>query len=87
MSEIDDCKRIFEQLSAYVDAELSPATCREIEEHLAGCAPCVEFVRSLRKTVELCHGNSTGEQPSPLSLAARERLRQAYLKMVKTLGG
>lgn len=87
MSEMDDCQRIFEQLSAYIDAELSPATCREIEAHLAGCAPCVEFVRSLRKTVELCHSHSATEKPHPLSPEAREELRQAYRRMVKDLGG
>ena len=37
--------------SAYLDAELPPGDCAEIEKHIAGCPPCVEFVESLRKSV------------------------------------
>ncbi len=82
-----ECKEIFALLSDYIDAEVSEATCEEIQAHIAECAPCVKFVQSLRRTVELCHGHSTGEQPAPLSDEARERLLAAYREMVLARGG
>jgi anti-sigma factor RsiW len=82
-----ECREIFAQLSAYIDAELSEATCEEIQAHIADCQPCVEFGNSLRRTVELCHGHSTREQPAPLSGEARERLIEAYREMIAARGG
>ena len=38
---MDDCKEIFARLSEYLDAELPPDACADIEAHIAGCAPCV----------------------------------------------
>ena len=81
-----ECKEIFAQLSAYIDAELPEATCEEIQAHIADCQPCVEFVNSLRRTVELCHGHSSREQPAPLSGEARERLLVAYREMIAAHG-
>lgn len=81
-----ECKEIFAQLSAYIDAELPEATCEEIQAHIADCQPCVEFVNSLRRTVELCHGHSAGEQPAPLSGEARQRLLAAYREMIAARG-
>ncbi|MCL5746150.1 MAG: zf-HC2 domain-containing protein [Acidobacteria bacterium] len=82
-----ECKEIFELLSAYIDAELPEDACAEIQAHIAACEPCVEFVKSLRRTVELCHGYATGEQPAPLSGEARQRLMAAYRAMAAARGG
>jgi anti-sigma factor (TIGR02949 family) len=72
------CKEIFAELSAYLDVELPADACREIEEHLAGCSPCVDFVSSLRKTVELCRRYEPGALPEPLTRRVREQLLSAY---------
>jgi len=74
----EECKQIFATLSEYLDLELPPAACRELEAHLAGCPPCVEFAESLRKTVALCHEYQAGEMPGPISQAARARLQEAW---------
>jgi len=76
------CREIFAQLSAYIDAELPEATCEEIQAHIANCPPCVEFINSLGRTVELCHGRANAERPSPLSEDAREKLLAAYREMI-----
>ncbi|MBI5444657.1 MAG: zf-HC2 domain-containing protein [Deltaproteobacteria bacterium] len=47
------CREIFENLSAYIDAELDPSLCDEIEKHMEGCNPCVAFLNTLKKTVVL----------------------------------
>ncbi len=45
------CLELFEKLSEYIDGELPPGVCAEIEAHLAGCEPCLRFLHSLRSTV------------------------------------
>jgi anti-sigma factor RsiW len=69
---------MFAMLSEYLDLELPPEACREMEDHLSGCPPCVEFTQSLRQTIALCRGYQVSEMPGPLSQAARQRLQQAW---------
>ncbi len=80
--EPENCKEIFALLSQYLDLELPPEACQEIDQHLAGCAPCVDFVESLRKTVALCRGYEPGVMPEPLTASARAELEQAWQKML-----
>jgi len=79
---MDDCKEIFARLSEYLDAELPPDACADIEAHIAGCAPCVEFVDSLKRSIALCRQFEPGELPAPLADKTRETLRAAYQKML-----
>jgi RNA polymerase sigma-70 factor (ECF subfamily) len=78
----EKCRQIFATLSEYLDVELPPEACGEIERHLAGCPPCIEFARSLRQTVDLCHQFAPGEMPAPLTAQAREELLAAWRKVV-----
>jgi anti-sigma factor RsiW len=75
---LQDCKELFALLSEYLDEELPPGTCEQIRLHIAGCPPCVEFVNSLRRSVDLLHKLREGEAPGPLPEAARDELRQAF---------
>jgi anti-sigma factor RsiW len=76
------CKEVFSLLSEYLNLELPPGACREIETHLAGCPPCIEFAESLRKTVELCRRYRSSELPEPLGKNARAQLLDAYQRML-----
>jgi RNA polymerase sigma-70 factor (ECF subfamily) len=78
-----NCKEIFAMLSEYLDMELPAGTCEQIEEHLAGCPPCVEFLDSLRKTVDLCRGSEPGVRPTPLTAEARDELERAWREMLR----
>ena len=78
----EKCKEVFALLSDYLNLELPPEACAEIETHLAGCVPCIEFAESLRKTVELCRRYRPAELPEPLGTQAREQLKEAYQKML-----
>ncbi|MBZ5675685.1 MAG: zf-HC2 domain-containing protein [Acidobacteriia bacterium] len=78
----DQCKEVFAMLSDYLNLELPPETCDEIEAHIAGCRPCVEFAESLRKTVDLCRKYQPKELPAPLGEEAKAQLREAYRKML-----
>lgn len=76
----DSCKDVFAVLSAYLDLELPPDACEKIRAHIAGCQPCVAFVESLQKTIELCRQYQPSNVPEPISTQAREELMAAYRK-------
>jgi anti-sigma factor RsiW len=78
----EKCKEVFSLLSEYLNLELPPDDCQEIETHLAGCPPCIEFAESLRKTVELCRRYQPTELPAPLGKNASEELLDAYQRML-----
>ena len=82
----ENCRDIFAALSSYLDGELTAEARAELEKHLCGCPPCVEFVESLRRTVELCHEFQPADQPSPLTSQAREELLAACRKMLASRG-
>jgi predicted anti-sigma-YlaC factor YlaD len=79
---MSDCKEILELLSDYLDFELPPDACAQIENHLAGCSPCEEFAESLRKTVALCRSFEPRTMPGPLTDEARAQLEAAWKKML-----
>ena len=83
----DDCKQVFELLSQYLDRELPPGECADIEKHIADCPPCIDFLDSLKKTMRLCRGYEASEQPGPLEPETRDRLEAAFRAMVARKGG
>ncbi len=82
---MQNCEQILSLLSDYLNLELPPGACREIETHLAECPPCIEFAESLRKTVELCREYKPTELPEPIGAKARQDLLEAYQRMVNRL--
>ncbi len=78
----EQCKEVFALLSEYLNVELPPEACQEIEAHIAGCSPCIEFAESLRRTVELCRRYQPTELPAPLGRQARAQLLEAYQRML-----
>jgi len=76
------CKEVFALLSDYLNLELPPDACRSIEVHLNGCEPCIEFVESLRKTVDLCKRYRPEDLPAPIGEEARAQLMSAYQRML-----
>lgn len=83
----EDCQEVFAMLSQYLDLELPPDACQEIEAHLKGCPPCIEFAESLRKTVEICRGYEPAEMPAPLSEEARASLESAWRRVLAARSG
>jgi len=81
------CREVFALLSDYLNLELPPEACEEIEAHIAGCSPCVEFAESLRKTVDLCRQYQPAELPAPMGQEAKAQLLEAYTRMVAARAG
>jgi len=84
MKHDHNCEEVFSLLSDYLNLELPPEACHEVEAHLAGCDPCVEFAESLRKTVDLCRQYEPAEMPAPLTEQARGELEAAWHRLLES---
>lgn len=76
-----DCDALLSSLSAYIDGDLAPELCREIEKHLEGCENCRVVLNTTRRTIDLVRE----EQSQPLPDDVRDRLfkrlsLEGYLK-------
>jgi RNA polymerase sigma-70 factor (ECF subfamily) len=78
----ENCKKMFALLSEYLDMELPAKACLDMDAHIAGCEPCAAFTESLRKTIELCHRYRPRGVAPPIARDARQRLLEAYQKML-----
>jgi anti-sigma factor (TIGR02949 family) len=66
-----NCKELLGSLSSYIDGDLSPELCEELEKHLAGCTDCQVVLNTTKRTIDLVH--SPLEKPD-LPEDVRERL-------------
>jgi len=73
------CKQVFAMLSDYLDADLPVKNCRELERHLKGCQPCLDYIESLKTTVGACRRYQVRSIP-PLSKKVRQSLLLALQK-------
>ena len=67
----ETCADVVALLSDYLDGSLAPGVRAALERHLAGCAACAEYLRSLRTTVLAVSRLHSGGLPDEL----RGRLR------------
>jgi len=50
-----NCVNLLGSLSEYIDGELNPELCAEIERHLAGCEDCRVVLNTTKRTIDLVH--------------------------------
>jgi anti-sigma factor (TIGR02949 family) len=62
-----NCKNVVDVLRALLDGELSVAEEQELRQHLEACPPCIEFVRTYRKTSDICKKALAREMPAELA--------------------
>ncbi|HNR01874.1 MAG TPA: zf-HC2 domain-containing protein [Anaerolineaceae bacterium] len=55
MGEHGHCKEHLQQFSDYIDGELAPEICAQLEEHLQECDDCRIVLNTLQKTIDLYH--------------------------------
>lgn len=80
-----ECKQVFAMLSQYLDRDLPADLCDRIGDHIGECPPCVEFVRSLERTVELCRKFEI-EHPGQVPAEVRDKLLEAYRNSLGATG-
>lgn len=47
------CEELLGSLSAYIDGELGPELCQELERHLAECDNCRVVLNTTKRTIDL----------------------------------
>ena len=66
------CQEVLTHLNDYIDGELSPELCEELEAHLAVCHNCRVVFDTLNKTLYLVH--QLRENPPQLPETVEYRL-------------
>ncbi|MGD0623777.1 MAG: zf-HC2 domain-containing protein [Thermodesulfobacteriota bacterium] len=74
--EVMKCKDILEKLSEYLDGELDPKLCQDIERHMEDCHPCLVFVNTLKKTITLYKFASSEPLPKEVHLRLHDYLKK-----------
>ena len=72
------CNDMLKLLSDYIDGQIDPALCQELQKHLEGCDPCRLVVDSLRKTVSLYKNNQVYEFPADFRDRLHESLKDKW---------
>ena len=70
----DRCRALLEQLSRYIDDDLSPAERRTLTAHLRRCPCCQTMADSLKHTVDACRKAGTARLPADVRVRARARI-------------
>ena len=65
-----DCKKILQELNLYIDGELDPDLCRQLEAHLKDCDRCRIVLDTTKKTIEIYRDQT----PMDLPVDVRNRL-------------
>ena len=75
-----NCEKFLGELSDYVDGEIDPELCAEIEKHVGECENCRIMVDTLKKTVKLCCDGKCDELPKELDKKLNDMLRKKWEK-------
>lgn len=79
-----NCRELLEQLNQYVDGDIDPALCEEIERHLADCDPCQVMVDTLRKTITIYKNGRPLELPPGFHKRLHQTLRAHWKQTHRT---
>jgi hypothetical protein len=71
-----DCKDSINLLVDFLDGTMEPEQEKLLIEHLGGCPPCVDFVKTYRATPSLCKRALAKKMPPELSAKLREFLQR-----------
>ncbi len=64
------------KLSEYIDGELDPRLCRDLERHMKDCHPCLMFVNSLKKTITLYKYAADEKMPQEVHVRLHQYLKR-----------
>jgi RNA polymerase sigma-70 factor (ECF subfamily) len=71
------CKRLFALLSDYLDQQIDPSLCADVEGHLGDCSPCKAYLASLEETVRRCRRHCTEELKAKVRAQVRNLIRES----------
>lgn len=68
---LERCRELVAQLNDYLDGELPPELCAELDAHLAGCPDCQVVLDTLGKTVQIVRTLELAPPELPPDVEAR----------------
>jgi len=68
------CHEAIARMSAYLDRELGPLDVVRLVLHLAGCAPCRAYLKTLRRAIHLVGRAADVEMPEEMKRRLRSFL-------------
>lgn len=74
-----NCDMLIEQLSAFLDGDLSAPECARIQRHARQCPRCTTLTEELQGTIGLCRRAAA----TPLPPALRRRAKAGIAKLLK----
>jgi anti-sigma factor RsiW len=74
------CHDFINDLNDYIDGEIEPGLCEELERHIGQCDKCRIMVDTLRQTVKLCCEGKEVELPTHLKTSLNDLLREKWKK-------
>ncbi len=70
------CQEMLKELSEYIDGELDPRLCEQLEKHMKDCDPCLVFVNTLKKTISLFKYAASEPLPKEVHLRLHDFLKK-----------
>jgi RNA polymerase sigma-70 factor, ECF subfamily len=70
------CPEISLVFSQYLEGDISPERCAEMERHLEGCPRCRATCDSLKRSLALCKASPGPELPAPVQRSLRDSIRR-----------
>jgi anti-sigma factor RsiW len=70
-----NCRHVWQEISNYIDGDISPQLREELEMHLAHCRHCAALVDSTRNILVLIADERVFPLPVGFSARLRERLQ------------
>ncbi len=72
------CEDLLKAISDYIDGEIDPTICEELEKHMQECDPCKIVVDTIQKTILLYKGSELYELPYDLKERLHKLLREKW---------
>ena len=74
------CADYIGELNDYLDGDVSPELCEEIEKHIGECHNCRIMIDTMRQTVSLCREGKRERLPESLESKLGDLLREKWRK-------
>ncbi len=74
------CLDYIKELNDYIDGELDPSICEEIEKHIGHCENCRIMVDTMKQSVTLCREGRPVDLPKSLESKLNNLLKERWQK-------
>ncbi len=83
MKEFFKCQECVDLLTDYLEGNLEPQVREKLDDHLAGCAPCINFVQSFEKSTTMLHllKEQRVEVPADVQVRLKSFLREEIVTL------